>query len=51
MREGASDEVIMELISRAVKEKWEGHKMDCTSDNGGCRAIHSEIKSMSSIGG
>jgi len=51
MRNGAADEEIMEIISAAVKEKWDGHKMECSSDNGGCRAIHSEIKSMSSVGG
>lgn len=51
MRSGAADEEIMELVSRAVKEKWDGHKMECSADNGGCRAIHSEIKSMSSVGG
>ena len=50
-RNGASDEELMEIISKAVKEKWDGHKMECTADNGGCRAIHSEIKSMSSVGG
>ena len=50
-RNGASDEEIMEIISKAVKEKWDGHKMECSADNGGCRAIHSEIKSMSSVGG
>ncbi len=51
LRNGASDSEIMETISAAVKEKWEGHRMECNSDNGGCRAIHSEITSMSSVGG
>lgn len=51
LRDGVPDEEIMEMISLAIKQKWEGHKLECSSDNGGCRAIHSEIKSMSSVGG
>lgn len=51
LREGMSDNEIMEHISSAVKEKWKGHTIECTSDNRGCRSLSAGVKAMSSIGG
>lgn len=51
LRGDADEQVIMESISAAIKNKWEGHKIECTTDNRGCRSITAGVKSMSSIGG
>lgn len=51
LREGRTEEEIMAFISKAVKEKWQGHNIECTSDNKGCRSLTAGVKAMSSIGG
>ncbi|HOP64461.1 MAG TPA: GTP 3',8-cyclase MoaA [Spirochaetota bacterium] len=51
LREGKPVDDIMSLIETGVKEKWNGHKIECTSDNKGCRSLTAGVKSMSSIGG
>jgi len=51
IREGKSIDEIMTYINAAVKEKWKGHNIECTSDNKGCRSLTAGVKSMSSIGG
>lgn len=51
LREGKTEQEIMEYISAAVKEKWKGHNIECTSDNRGCRSLSAGVKAMSSIGG
>ncbi len=51
LRNSTDDELVMEHISAAIKNKWEGHKIECTSDNRGCKSITAGVKSMSSIGG
>lgn len=51
LRNGSEENIIMEQISSAIKEKGEGHDIKCNSDNAGCRSISAGLKSMSSIGG
>lgn len=51
LRNGADDSHILEHIVSAIKEKGEGHSIQCTVDNIGCRSITAGIKSMSSVGG
>lgn len=47
----AGDEELMNYISSSIKEKQQGHNIECTSDNKGCRSITCGIKAMSKIGG
>ena len=51
LRSGADEDELISHITSAIKDKWEGHNIECTSDNKGCRSISAGIKSMSSIGG
>lgn len=51
LRDGTDENDIIYFISAAIKEKWKGHNMECTADNGGCRSISAGVHSMSSIGG
>lgn len=51
LRENKPESEIMDYISSAVKEKWQGHNIECTSDNKGCRSLTAGMKAMSSIGG
>ncbi len=51
LRHEKTEKEIMEYISAAVKEKWKGHNIECTSDNRGCRSLSAGVKAMSSIGG
>ena len=51
LRNGADEDELMYYIANAIKDKWEGHNLECTSGNKGCRAISAGVKSMSSIGG
>ncbi|MCL2154446.1 MAG: GTP 3',8-cyclase MoaA [Leptospirales bacterium] len=51
LRSGTDENELIKRIVNAIKEKWEGHNIECTSDNKGCRSISAGIKSMSGIGG
>ena len=51
LRNNTDEAELINHISNAIKEKWEGHNIECTSDNRGCRSITAGIKSMSGIGG
>jgi len=51
LRGESTEEEIMEFIAEAVKNKWSSHKIECTSDNKGCRSLTAGVKAMSSIGG
>jgi cyclic pyranopterin phosphate synthase len=46
LRNGAREDEIINHISNAIKDKWEGHNIECTSDNRGCKSITAGIKSM-----
>lgn len=47
----ASDNELIKYITSAIKEKQQGHNIECTADNKGCRSISCGIKAMSKIGG
>lgn len=47
----AGDEELADYISKAIKEKHQGHNIECTADTKGCRSISCGIKAMSKIGG
>jgi cyclic pyranopterin phosphate synthase len=51
LRGESTEEEIMEFIAEAVKNKWSSHKIECSSDNKGCRSLTAGVKAMSSIGG
>jgi cyclic pyranopterin phosphate synthase len=51
LRNRVDEEQLISHIANAIKDKCEGHNIECTSDNKGCRSISAGIKSMSSIGG
>ncbi len=51
IRSNVCEEDIMNYISSAVKEKWSGHKIECTADNKGCRSLTATTRAMSKIGG
>jgi cyclic pyranopterin phosphate synthase len=51
LRNEIDEDELISRISNDIKDKWEGHNIECTSDNKGCRSISSGIKSMSGIGG
>ena len=51
LRNEVNEDELIGHIADAIKDKWEGHNIECTSDNKGCRSISAGIKSMSSIGG
>ncbi|MBP6993176.1 MAG: GTP 3',8-cyclase MoaA [Spirochaetes bacterium] len=50
LRSGADDAAVAREILAAVKQKHEGHSLDCASDEGGCAALVS-TGFMSKIGG
>ena len=51
LRNNTDESALINRIENAIKDKWEGHNIECTSDNKGCRSITAGIKSMSGIGG
>ncbi len=51
LRGESTGEEIKEFIAEAVKNKWGSHKIECTTDNKGCRSLTAGVKAMSSIGG
>jgi len=51
LRGGVDEDELINCIVNAIKDKWEGHNIECTSNNKGCRSITAGVKSMSGIGG
>jgi len=50
LRESGNEEDIRKMILQAVRDKAEGHSLDCCAEDHGCHSL-SGINSMSKIGG